>query len=266
MLASSRDLLRPLRRAARSARRDAAAGDHDRGSCVRGREGRSQLHQHPDLPRRLPPVAGGDRRLRGARDRHAPGRDRGHDPALRPHARRLARRFSAASAQVPQLGYADRFVRLWEFYLCYSEGGFAERRIEVAQHLLAKPRFSGHLRIAATGPAVAVEPDRATEPDRAFAAGVSRAELPGLRLRLLGAAAPCVRANRGMVPNRRPPARVAPDEEADPTEDGDRTDPDRECVGAAESAGRAAAGRAENHRRGAGQSSAPAPAMRGSRA
>ncbi len=80
-------------------------------------------------------------------------------------------RFSAASAQVAELGYDERFQRLWAFYLCYSQGGFAERRIEVAQHLLAKPRFSGHLRIAATGPAVAVEPDRATEPDRAFAAG-----------------------------------------------------------------------------------------------
>jgi len=36
-------------------------------------------------------------------------------------------------------GYDDYFYRLWEFYLCYCEGGFLERAIGTAQLLLAKP-------------------------------------------------------------------------------------------------------------------------------
>jgi len=36
------------------------------------------------------------------------------------------------------LGYDDSFYRLWEFYLCYCEGGFMERAIGTAQLLLAK--------------------------------------------------------------------------------------------------------------------------------
>ena len=37
------------------------------------------------------------------------------------------------------LGYDRTFYRLWEFYLCYCEGGFLERSIGTAQLLLAKP-------------------------------------------------------------------------------------------------------------------------------
>lgn len=36
-------------------------------------------------------------------------------------------------------GYDEAFFRLWEFYLCYCEGGFRERSIGAAQLLLAKP-------------------------------------------------------------------------------------------------------------------------------
>ncbi|MBD9485154.1 class I SAM-dependent methyltransferase [Pseudomonas sp. PDM14] len=39
-----------------------------------------------------------------------------------------------------QLGYDEHFYRLWEFYLCYCEGGFLERTIGTAQLLLAKPQ------------------------------------------------------------------------------------------------------------------------------
>ena len=50
-------------------------------------------------------------------------RDRFNDawPALRPH------------------GYDQRFHRLWNFYLAFSEGGFRERRIRDLQIVLAKP-------------------------------------------------------------------------------------------------------------------------------
>ena len=48
-------------------------------------------------------------------------------------------RFLARRAQVAALGFDESFIRLWEFYLCYSEGGFRERAIGTAQLLLAKP-------------------------------------------------------------------------------------------------------------------------------
>jgi cyclopropane-fatty-acyl-phospholipid synthase len=38
------------------------------------------------------------------------------------------------------LGYPPRFVRMWEYYLAYCEGGFLERSIGDAQMLFARPR------------------------------------------------------------------------------------------------------------------------------
>ncbi|MGD9386712.1 MAG: cyclopropane-fatty-acyl-phospholipid synthase family protein [Gammaproteobacteria bacterium] len=49
-------------------------------------------------------------------------------------------RFFANLGQVRELGYSDSFIRLWEYYLCYCEGGFLERNIGTVQMLLAKPR------------------------------------------------------------------------------------------------------------------------------
>ena len=40
---------------------------------------------------------------------------------------------------VRALGYSSQFVRMWEFYLCYCEGGFAERVLGDVQLLLTKP-------------------------------------------------------------------------------------------------------------------------------
>lgn len=45
-----------------------------------------------------------------------------------------------ARPALQQLGYDEHFYRLWEFYLCYCEGGFLERTIGTAQLLLAKPQ------------------------------------------------------------------------------------------------------------------------------
>ncbi len=47
--------------------------------------------------------------------------------------------FRRAHGRLGELGYDDYFLRLWEFYLCYCEGGFLERSIGTAQLLLAKP-------------------------------------------------------------------------------------------------------------------------------
>jgi cyclopropane-fatty-acyl-phospholipid synthase len=48
-------------------------------------------------------------------------------------------RFMARQTEVRALGYPERFVRMWEFYLCYCEGGFQERQLGDVQMLLAKP-------------------------------------------------------------------------------------------------------------------------------
>ena len=48
-------------------------------------------------------------------------------------------RFLARLPDVRAQGFDDRFVRLWEFYLAYCEGGFRERSIGVSQLLFAKP-------------------------------------------------------------------------------------------------------------------------------
>ncbi|MHB8243350.1 MAG: class I SAM-dependent methyltransferase [Solirubrobacteraceae bacterium] len=54
---------------------------------------------------------------------------------------RWRERFLAAGERVSELGYDERFRRLWELYLSYCEGGFRERRIQDVQLLLAKPGF-----------------------------------------------------------------------------------------------------------------------------
>ena len=41
--------------------------------------------------------------------------------------------------RVRGLGYPEEFIRMWEFYLCYCEGGFRERYIGDVQMLLTKP-------------------------------------------------------------------------------------------------------------------------------
>ena len=49
------------------------------------------------------------------------------------------KRFLAALDQVRAQGYNEEFIRMWEFYLCYCEGGFKEKSISNVQLLLAKP-------------------------------------------------------------------------------------------------------------------------------
>jgi len=48
-------------------------------------------------------------------------------------------RFMSKLHEVRALGYPEEFIRMWEFYLCYCEGGFAERAITTAQIVLDKP-------------------------------------------------------------------------------------------------------------------------------
>ena len=48
-------------------------------------------------------------------------------------------RFLSAFNSLKKHGYDDRFKRLWEFYLCYCEGGFLERSISVVQLVADRP-------------------------------------------------------------------------------------------------------------------------------
>jgi cyclopropane-fatty-acyl-phospholipid synthase len=47
--------------------------------------------------------------------------------------------FFSNISQIRQLGYSEEFIKMWEFYLCYCEGGFAERALGDVHLLLAKP-------------------------------------------------------------------------------------------------------------------------------
>jgi cyclopropane-fatty-acyl-phospholipid synthase len=48
--------------------------------------------------------------------------------------------FFAHLEHVQALGFDQRFVRMWDYYLCYCQAGFRERTTSVGQLLLAKPR------------------------------------------------------------------------------------------------------------------------------
>lgn len=51
------------------------------------------------------------------------------------------RRFMGQRLLVRAQGFDERFIRLWEFYLAYCEGGFLERSIGVSHLLLARPDY-----------------------------------------------------------------------------------------------------------------------------
>ncbi len=50
-------------------------------------------------------------------------------------------RFMARLPEVRAQGFDERFIRMWEFYLAYCEGGFRERSIGVSHLLMARPRW-----------------------------------------------------------------------------------------------------------------------------
>jgi cyclopropane-fatty-acyl-phospholipid synthase len=57
------------------------------------------------------------------------------------------RRFNDNLDTVREMGFDERFIRMWQFYLSYCEGGFRERIIGTVQLAFAKPgyRFPGSL-------------------------------------------------------------------------------------------------------------------------
>jgi cyclopropane-fatty-acyl-phospholipid synthase len=55
--------------------------------------------------------------------------------------------FFAHIDAVRQLGYSDTFIRMWDFYLSYCEGGFAECALGDVHLLLAKPGYRALKRV-----------------------------------------------------------------------------------------------------------------------
>ncbi|MDR3452674.1 MAG: cyclopropane-fatty-acyl-phospholipid synthase [Rhodoferax sp.] len=53
--------------------------------------------------------------------------------------RRWRERFVARRAQILQLGFDERFMRIWEFYLCYCEAAFAMNNTNLMQFTLVRP-------------------------------------------------------------------------------------------------------------------------------
>lgn len=58
------------------------------------------------------------------------------------------RNFMAQREAIKALGYDEAFIRLWEFYFCYCEGGFLERTIGVVQVTAVKPDNTDTLHFA----------------------------------------------------------------------------------------------------------------------
>jgi len=53
--------------------------------------------------------------------------------------------------RVRMLGYSESFIRMWEFYLCYCEGGFEERVLGDVQMLLCRSAHRADLQVPALG-------------------------------------------------------------------------------------------------------------------
>jgi len=66
-----------------------------------------------------------------------------HMEDITPHyARTLAewrKEFLSKAEDIKSQGYSDDFIRLWDFYFAYCEGGFAERVIGDVQLMFSKP-------------------------------------------------------------------------------------------------------------------------------
>lgn len=59
--------------------------------------------------------------------------------------RRWRARFFENLEAIKALGYDDRFLRMWEYYLCYCEAGFDERHVGCVQATFHKPGYRGSI-------------------------------------------------------------------------------------------------------------------------
>jgi len=56
--------------------------------------------------------------------------------------RKWREKFYLNVEQITELGYDNRFLRMWEYYLCYCEGGFEEKSIGCVQAEFTKPTYA----------------------------------------------------------------------------------------------------------------------------
>jgi len=86
--------------------------------------------------------------------------------------RRWRRDFHASADAIRAQGYPDGFMRMWDFYLAYCEGGFEERHIGTVQMLLAGSEWrepspcAGATRVAANEEACSPDAVGSDTPDR----------------------------------------------------------------------------------------------------
>jgi cyclopropane-fatty-acyl-phospholipid synthase len=88
--------------------------------------------------------------------------------------RRWRHNFNHHAGELAEFGYDETFRRMWNLYLAYCEGGFAERRICDVQVLLAKPHWAVKARSGRHSAAVAATssaPAAAPMNDAAWAGG-----------------------------------------------------------------------------------------------
>jgi hypothetical protein len=90
----------------------------------------------------VPALGRGDLPLRRPPHRPADGAPGGLRARLRGDAAALADELRARPGAPGRPGLRRALRRPWRMYLCYCEAGFAERRIGVAQAVLAKPRWT----------------------------------------------------------------------------------------------------------------------------
>lgn len=71
--------------------------------------------------------------------------------------RHWRKRFNECLDDVSELGYPQRFARMWEYYLCYCEAGFEERYLGDVQMLLHRPGCRAEPLLPALAPVSARE-------------------------------------------------------------------------------------------------------------
>ncbi len=98
------------------------------------------LHPALHLPGQLHPVDHGHYHSRHAKRQTSRClTSKTSDRTTRPHSVTGANVSSRTCPPCASSGLNDSFVRMWEFYLCYCEGGFMERALGDVHILLSKP-------------------------------------------------------------------------------------------------------------------------------
>ena len=100
----------------------------------------SRLHQALYFPRWLSSFARRHWQCSDAQNRYANGWSSRYCPRLCEYGC-WHKAFLAELDAVKSMGFDEKFIRMWRFYLSYCEGGFRERIIGTYQITMAKPYY-----------------------------------------------------------------------------------------------------------------------------